>query len=736
MSEHTVSTIVRSGSPGRPPAPLPPRDARWMRSVGVATLLVLAAVCGALVAAALAWSGPRHTAGATVLVTGVTGEGRGSPYAVGQYGIDRAPTWATVAESRGVAAESAARLGLPAPALEGQVQAEAPTGLSMVRIVVEAPDPDAAVRWAEVVATVATEQINLGEQVPAVPTPRVRAAVIDVDRAAEDAGWREVRFVAVPGGVIALLIAWTVISIRRPGGWIGSLNRPLGGVARHEEVRRVDQAVQIEVLGAMLLGQSWKGLAVAGLALFGTFGYALTGSVLPPLLVVLLAGIGGIRDLRLAAGGILFAAVTVLPGRIEVVDLGVLTPSVLEIAVAIGVLLTIWHARRDRPVRGIFTGPVLAILGALAAGCAVALTSGVDPADVIPAARTILTLLAFFVVRAAFRGRPTELLGVLLVTAAASAVVALAGLGLGFETLDSAGVDYVVTGGETADVFRVNTPVIELWGPLLIVLAAGVIRLRPRWLWAVLLVPCLALQGLSFDRTTWATLLVLAVVVGVLRGGRAGLVRRAGALVVVGAVSLGALSAGLLGAEGQAVAQRLTSVITAQAFAEDSLADRLRENEAARETLAESPLVGTGVGAYYGSELVTYDDTMGVLDPAPRPWIHNQYYRVWLWMGVLGLVAYGALAVRLTALSYHAWLRRGAGATVPVAATAGLASIAAQALFATSLDFPPTIITVAVTLALIELSVTEPDATIPNQRGGRSSDRAVPGRPGMKAWLP
>lgn len=684
--------------PGSPSA----RRRSW-----TALAIVLATVLGALLGGAIQWSGPRYTAQAEILVTGVGDPENTDLYAVSQYQLDRAATWAVIAQSQRVADVAVTALGEAPGALDDAVRGFAPTAQALIRVSVDGATPEQAVRRSAAVTDAAVAEINAQEQIPGRPFPRTDAAVITSATDAVDSRWLDVRFGVVLGTVLGLLAGWLVAALRRPGGWSAQLARPLDHEGQQDQLTRIDQTVQLEVLGALLLGQSWRGVAIAGLALFGVFGYAFTESPIPPLIVVVLAGIAGRKDLRFAAGGIVYAGATVLPGKVELIDLGLFTPTVLEVAVAIGLVLTFLQWRRDPHERGVFGAPVVAITGAVLLGCAVALAGGTEQSGLIDTSRSLLIILAFFVIRRAFRGRPYQLFAVMLVTAAAAAVVALLGVGLGLEALSPQSADYVITGGSTADVSRINTPALELWSPLLVVLAAGVVRLRPRWLWAVVLLPCLALQALSFDRTTWATLIALAVVVAVLRGGSRGLLARAGAVAVIGAIGVAALSAGAFGVEGQAVALRLTSVITGQALQEDSLTDRLEENIAARETLRQSPLTGTGVGAYYGAELVTYDDNRGVLTPDPRPWIHNQYYRIWLWMGVAGLLAYGFVAVRVTALSFHSWKRRGPAATTTIAAAAGLASIAAQAVFATNLDFSATIISVGVVLTLLESSAVE-----------------------------
>lgn len=677
------------------------------RGPGTAMILLLATLVGALVGGALQWSGPHYVAQADILFTGVGSPENNDLYAIGQYELDRAATWAVVAESATVAEAAAAVLGEPAGELEDAVHAEAPTAQTLIRLFVDGETVEQAVQRATAVADAAAAEIDAQERIPGMPFPRADAAVISLPTDAENARRLDVRYGLVIGAVLGLLAGWLVRSIRRPGEWSTRLARPLDAQGQQDQLTRIDQSVQLEVLGALLLGQSWRGVGVALIALAGVFGYAFTGSPIPPLIVVVLAGIAGRKDLRFAAGGIVYAGATVLPAKVELVDLGLFTPTVLEVAVGIGLVLTFLQWRRDPHERGVFDAPVVAIAGAVLFGSAVALANGTGQSDVVDTARSLLLILTFFVVRRAFRGQPYQLFAVMLITAAAAAVIALIAVGIGLETLNPQAADYVVTGSETADVSRINTPALELWSPLLVVLAAGVVRLRPRWLWAIVLLPCLALQALSFDRTTWATLIALAVVVAVLRGGRNGLLMRAGALIVIGAIGIAALGAGAFGPEGQAVALRLSSVVTGQALKEHSLTDRLEENIAARETLRDSPLTGTGIGAYYGAELVTYDANRGVLTPDPRPWIHNQYYRIWLWMGVAGLLAYGFVAVRVAAMSFHSWKRRGQAATTTVAAAAGLASIAAQAVFATNLDFSATIISVGVVLALMESSGTE-----------------------------
>lgn len=696
----------------------PGRAAAPARSSGAA-YVVFFVVVGMLFGGLTGFPAPRYAAGATLVFTGLEGPERAGLYQAGRYTLDRLDTWAEVAESDAVADVAAARAGRPIGALRGAISAVNLQARAHLELTVTAPAPDLAVRWAEAAAAATVDTITAQETLPGF-TPRVRVTIASVDGVAQDTRWPEIRLGALLGGVLGLLAGWLFVSIRRPGRWSEGLAPALDGPGQDDEVRRIDQQVQIEVLGALLLGQSARGVLVAAAVLFGIFGYALTGSPIPPLLVVLAAGVAGWKDLRFAAGGILFAGVYVLPGRIEIVEVGSITPTVLEVAIGIGVVLVLLGRRPGGP-RGVFTGPVLAVLAAMVVGAFVGTLNGAEFTDVIGPARSIFALLAFFVVREAFRGRAYQLFAILVVTAAAASAIGLMAVPLDLDLILGQSRGFVLTGDTTTDVTRLGTPVLALWSPLLVILAAGVIRLRPPWLWALLLIPCLALQALSFNRSTWVSLLVLAVVVAVLRGGRRGLLNRAGAVLVIGAIGVGALGAGVFGTEGQVIALRFTSVLTGDALAEDSLPDRLRENEFAWERLTESPVTGTGIGVPYGREDFRYDEVRNVLTFTDRPWIHNQYLRVWLWMGALGLVAYGWVGVRLFALSVFDRARRGRASTVTVAGAAGLAAIAAQAVFQTSLDHLPTIITVGVLLALIELAAAPPGTDrhhrIPVQRG-------------------
>ncbi|GAB3911596.1 hypothetical protein GCM10029964_117900 [Kibdelosporangium lantanae] len=181
------------------------------------------------------------------------------------------------------------------------------------------------------------------------------------------------------------------------------------------------------------------------------------------------------------------------------------------------------------------------------------------------------------------------------------------------------------------------------------------------------------------------------------------MVKRGLAALLLGTLALGLAGVGVFGGTGDALAGRVTSVITGNALAEDSLADRQRENVAALDTLRRHPVMGTGVGVPYGGEIVSYDNLHDRTEVEARPWIHNQYLRMWLWFGLFGLLMVGLLMVRVAAVVVHSWYSP--GAVVVVALGLGLACLALQSVMQTTLIDRPTLIVVGLVLAMMAQAV-------------------------------
>ena len=667
-----------------------------------AALLLVAAVLGALVGVLVSGVGPRFTASATVLLTG-QGLPDANLYVVGRYVLDRAPTGARIAASDLVADAAATQLREPAGALHGTISATANPATSYLDIEVEAPDPAQAVRRAGVVGAVAAEVIATREDPGDRGGPRIVASVIGVEQVARDERFLTGRLYGVLGAVLGLLGGWTLLAMRRPGRWTGPPALPLHRAAQAAELRQVDRLASKEAVDALLLGRSAWGLALAFAGAAGILGYALTSSPFPPLLVVLGAGYLGRRDLRYSAGGIIYAGVTSFPAKVNIVDVGLLTPTVLEVAVVIGVVQLV--CRKSWRWRGPFTGPVLGLVGAMIVGAVVGRVQGATLSEVFGPVRLMATIVSFFVIREAFRDRPYQLVAITVCMSAMTAAIQVLAVPLNLEVLLSSGgsgSDKVVIGETVAELARLDPPVLQLMSILIVIVAAGVFRLRPVWLWALVLSSWLVLEAVSFTRMAWGVLAVLTVAVAGLRGGLSAFVVRGVAVLVIGSVSVGLMQVGMFGTEGTLVAARIETIVSGEALESDSLADRLRENAAAERTLEDSPIVGTGMEVPYGAVLVTFDSNRGVQEVTPRLHIHNQYLRIWLWMGVLGLLAYGWLGVRVVAFAHHERRQRGRAATTVVACAVAIAGLAVQLVLAPDLDNPATLISIAIALAVME----------------------------------
>jgi O-antigen ligase len=344
------------------------------------------------------------------------------------------------------------------------------------------------------------------------------------------------------------------------------------------------------------------------------------------------------------------------------------------------------------------------VLAAIAVGAGLGLLRGGQFSEVSDSTRALLMILAFFVIRRAFAGHLPQLIAIVLIGAAAASTVELLAAAAGWNRLLVDVRNQVVTGADLSQVSRLSSSVLPLWGPLIILLVSGTVPRRPRWLWLLLLTPGVLHVALSFNRSTWAPLLGCVVLVAAVCYGSRGVIRRALVLAVVGVLLVGLAGSGLFGSTGVAVAQRVTSVVTGSALSEDSLADRLREDTAAMQTLRTDPLLGTGMGVSYGGQLISFDNFHNDTVVTPRPWIHNQYLRIWLLMGAFGLIAFGLLMVRVIAIVTRCWSLRVPGAGLVTTAGLGLACVAAQAILQTSLVDRASVLTVALLLATMVLA--------------------------------
>ena len=683
------------------------------------------ALIGGLIGVDLATAnGPQYTSTATALFTAVPAPGRGQLGTEAQYVEGATPTWAVIAGSGIVSTRVARALGVTA--LPGEsFHGEAVQGTELVDVTVTGPNPAALPRQATLAAQAMIDIVVATEHPPGAATSRVGGRVVDTGSPVEDlrAEWQ--RWSGLLGAVLGALLAWLACALVHPGRWARRIDTT-AAISPAEGADRIAEDTHAEVLALWHGLRTKRGLFVAACAVFAVFGYAFTGSPLPPLIVVLIAGWAGRKDPRWPAAALLLLGLTVLPEKVQLVRVGPITPTVSEVALVLG-LLAVKPWRAGRGGRSIFTGPLFVVFAAIALGAGVGLIRHGQFAMISDTMRSMLVVIGYFVLRRAFLGRMPQLLAILLIGGALASTIEIAAAQFGWELLLVDARDSVTTGTDLSTVSRLAAPILPMWGPLVILMVSGAIRTRPRWLWCLLIVPGVVHLALSFNRSTWAPLLGCVVLVAMVRNGFRGMARRALGVVGVGVLVFVVAGAGLFGATGEALAQRVSSVVTGSALNEDSLADRLHEDTAAMVTLREEPLLGTGLGVPYGGVIVSFDNLLGSTEVDVRPWIHNQYLRVWLLMGGFGLFSFGLMFVRVTAAVTRCWSLRAPGTAVVVAGGLGLGCIAAQAVFQTSLVDRPSAMTVATCLAMVALAA-EWDPALPGPVAVPRSENVKPER--------
>lgn len=653
----------------------------------LAALVVVAGVLlGALVGFAVPTvTGPVYRSDATIVFTATQAEPGPPTASVARHVSQRIPTWAKVAASGAVAAEAGLRDG-------EKITAHEISGVQSLQLELTSPDvtglADRATAAARTVVAVVTRM----------ESERVSGVVSTEGSAPESLSGAWAAWGAVLGAVIGALAGWLGCALRRPGRWVSQL---AGGESRVAGAQAFAASVDEEIRALWAGVRTRRGLVAVALGVFAIGGYAATGSVGPPFVVVLVAGAVAVRDPRWIAGAMLVLAVSVLPPRLELVKIGPITPTVLEVAVLIG-LVAVWR----RPGKSIFFWPLAVLTAAVALGSAHGVLNGGEFSEVADTMRALLLVpLGFLILYRVFAGKVPQLVAVTAVGAAVASAVELLAAVLDWQRLLVDERSSVITGDDTSEVSRLSAPVLPLWAPLLILLASGAFPGRPRWRLLLIALPGLAHEALSFNRSTWAPLLGFVILVAVARFGSRGLVKRLLAATALGVLALGLASAGALGQTGEALAGRVTSVFSGKALGEDSLADRVRENTAAMNTLLEHPVTGIGVGIPYGGEIISYDAVHDRVVVEPRPWIHNQYLRMWLWFGAFGLLAVGLLMVRVGAAVVHSWRRRAPATVLVVALGLGLACLALQSVFQTTLIDRPSLMVVALVMATLALAV-------------------------------
>jgi O-antigen ligase len=403
----------------------------------------------------------------------------------------------------------------------------------------------------------------------------------------------------------------------------------------------------------------------------------------------------------------LLLVATVLPARLVPVSVaGVRTDAaeLLGLALVGAVITRALFGERFR--RTAFTGPLVAFVGAAFAGAVVAAGHDAPRATWLGLLKTFLLYLvplAFCWLFATDAHRDLlERWIHRLCTVGGVLVLLSAATGRG---VPEGEVPEVVTLGVASDALRLRPALLTL-----IVLAT--LLLAARTSVTGLRTPDLArfavygtVVAASFTRSTWVPLVLSLALLAVLRPGpRVALrgLRSLLVLVLIAAALFPLATSGALGDTAQAVTVRVRSIGSDRVLTENSYLDRKIEIDQARQAISRSPITGVGLGQPYGAVRRVYDPTTKVRTTSDRRFIHNSFLGVWLWTGVLGLLALLWLSIRITAESARAAVRLPAreGARAVAAGLAVLA-LGVQSTFQTSLTNRSVIATVACALALL-----------------------------------
>lgn len=743
-----MTAVEATRAPGVGPAPgpgsgdgPPPGTRRRSAHLRVAVLVVVFStlVCGLATFAGFLSAVGHYQSTAEIVFTNTMPNddniAKGS-----RYVQERIVSWEGVAGSQAVAERAtqiAPARGTPFDPRSVTVTGKRLTGTEVLQVTATSNDSATVAANATSAAQATIDVVVASERYPGTPESKIAGTVVSPGGPVVDHGMQQARWWGVIGGVAGFVVALLACSLLRPGRW----SRDLAPHTVRSRRRMVE-------LNATVMGDELRGLLgglrrpqgkiTVGVIAVAIAGYGLTGSMVFPLLPILAAALWSWRtgDSRWSAAALLFTGVGVFPEKVDVVKLGPVTPTVLEVALVLALLMTLRGRNAAVAPRSAFAAPIAAILLAATVGAIAAIALGGEFSLMIDNYRALLVVAAFVPVYFAFARRPHQLVSVLLYIAGVCSAVVLVSAVMGWSRLLVDERSSVITGSSTSDVARLSGPTLNLWAPLLILLLSALMPRRPRWLWIGLVLIGVLHEAGSFNRSTWAPLVLLIVAVAAVTHGPKGLVRRAGALIVIGAIGFSLALTGLAGGQAKQIALRASSVVTGQAYGEDSLPDRLRENGAAYTTLERQPWLGVGVGQYYGGELVTYDDEHSRTVVDPRPYIHNQYLRIWLFMGVFGLFAYAFAGVRIFSVILTSWRRRTPGAPMVVVVGMGLACLAAQSSLQTTLvDRPAVITTVTLMAAASAFATWTPWAAPPPRRpgvtnGGPGPDRGPgPGTP-------
>lgn len=478
-------------------------------------------------------------------------------------------------------------------------------------------------------------------------------------------------------------------------------------------VRAPNRVSVVTIIGASVLAALVARLAASGGLLLA--GVAVAG---PAALAV------SLKRPKVAVVALLVSTGSLMPsgiGQFEVAGIRSDIPEMLLLSLLGASILT--FALKPEPFRIPFAGALLALLAAAVFGAGVALIRGAGFGETLGPFKVYLFWLAVVPFAWCLRNKDEiewlERLVIGLATAAAVVTLALVTLGVGVPTAETSGVTSL---GITAEATRYRPAAVQLafLATILLIHRATFGGWSVRRVFAM--AALLTLLAASFTRSTWAALLVCVVAYALLRPGRRQPLRgiATGIVVILGVgAGLGMAASGLLGSSAEAIALRARSTVTPSVFEERSQLLRNAENEAAVAAIRRSPLVGVGLGQPFGGRTMRYSHTVGFNVYSESLLLHNTYLKLWLETGLPGVIAMIMLALSVWRMTrYHRTHAPPYVASRSIAAGLCLLGFSIQAIYQTKLYHRPTIVAIAVALAL--LAATDQVAFDP-QRSSSSS---------------
>jgi O-antigen ligase len=286
----------------------------------------------------------------------------------------------------------------------------------------------------------------------------------------------------------------------------------------------------------------------------------------------------------------------------------------------------------------------------------------------------------------------------------ASSVVVLGAAAIGSSVVSEAPNLPLNTFGVTTQVNRIRPAVLWLLFLATLIVLGRVFAFGMTRVAAAQLAVFTGAWVFSFNRSSWAALVVCGALLALLRPGP----RRPGRglrTVAVGAlvlpVFLALAGAGAFGPTLRQVPARATSIVDRDVTHEDSIQDRTSEYPLAIRAIARNPLLGVGLGRPYGARWAFFNPRLGAVVYEDRPFSHNSLLFAYLQTGLLGVVGLLALGVAAFRTAARA-LRRYPPALALRILTGSLALLgyAIQSLAQTSLLHRPGITAAVIAMVL------------------------------------